>query len=523
MDKYVQPLPIPDVRAPDGRRQGADYHEIPLTEFTAQLHPDLPETTLWGYDGQYPGPIIRARRNERIKVQFGNGALPSEHLLSVDERIAGTTPDDYPEFDGPVPEVRTVTHFHGLNVDPENDGQAEMWTSPDGVTGPRFATHVHDIPNRQSRLTSSYHDHALGISRLNLYAGLVGFYFIRSRAEDRLDLPSGEYDIPLMLHDRSFNEDGSLHYPDSFEANVAGDTAVINGAVWPYLEVEPRRYRLRFVNTSNGRTYNMRLDNDAGTAVPTLYQVAAGHGFLERVVPIGPDGDLDSLLLSPFERGDVIVDFSDHAGETFTVTNDAEFPFEGHTEGADLDELMQIQVAESSSGRDTSTHPSDLTLPSSGGPDERSATETRQMTMSMTMDDHGLSTHLLNGRRFTEETQIKPQLGTTEVWELQNETHHTHPIHLHLVEFSVIGRGPDGTEAPAPNERVGKDVVRVNPDETVRIAAKFGDFTGQYPWHCHILEHEDHKMMRPFEVVSGSAERNGEKSKRHQNDPDTDD
>ena len=524
--KYVQPLPIPEVREPDGTREGTDYYEIPIEEFSKRLHPDLPETTLWGFDGEFPGPIIQARRNERIEVRFDNTNLPSEHLLNVDDRIVGTKPEDYPGYDGPVPEVRTVTHFHGLNVEPDSDGQAEMWKSPDGVTGPRFAKHVHDVPNRQSRLTSTYHDHAMGLSRLNIYAGLVGFYFIRSQNEERLDLPSGEYDVPLMLQDRTFEKDGSLHYPRSFEANVAGDTAVVNGAVWPYLEVEPRRYRLRFVNASNGRTYNLRLENDRASGdAPTLYQFAAGHGFLRRVVPVGPDGDLESLLLAPFERGDVIVDFSDHAGETFTVTNDAKFPFEGldndghkeHSGGDDghgqagppLEELLEIRVAESSPGpADTSADPTGLELPPSPRVAERTARETREMTMEMVQDEHGLNTHLLNGRGFHDETVIKPQLGTTEIWELTNDTMHTHPIHLHLVEFEVIGRGPDGTHEPDPNERVGKDTVRVDPGETVRIAVQFGDFAGQFPWHCHIVEHEDHKMMRPFEVVKGNSKPN---------------
>lgn len=518
--KYVQPLPIPDVREPNGTREGADYYEIPVREFSERLHPDLPETTLWGFDGQFPGPIIQVRRDDPIKVRFDNSHLPTEHLLNVDERIVGTISDDYPEYDGPVPEVRTVTHFHGLNVEPESDGQAEMWTSPDGVTGPRFAKDVHEIPNRQARLTSSYHDHAMGLSRLNIYAGLVGFYFIRSRAEERLNLPSGEYDIPLMLQDRSFNEDGSLHYPGSFEPNVAGDTAVVNGAVWPYLEVEPRQYRLRFVNTSNGRTYNLHLENDADA--PPLYQIAAGHGFLERVVSIGPDGEPDSLLLAPFERGDVIVDFSEYAGETFTVTNNAAFPFvgldghddndgddgHGHMEsGPPLKELLQIRVSNSSdASTDTSAEPTNLKLPSSHKVDEGTAKETRRMTMEMVEDEHGLNMHLLNGRGFHEETVIKPQLGTTEIWELANDTMHTHPIHLHLVSFDVIGRGPDGNDDPAPNECVGKDTVRVDPDETVRIAVEFGDFAGQFPWHCHVLEHEDHKMMRPFETVQNDQD-----------------
>lgn len=506
LEKYVQPVPIPENREPDGKRTGADYYEIPVVEFSQQLHPDLPETTLWGYDGRFPGPIIEARRNERIEVRFDNSRLPTDHLFDVDERIAGTEPEDYPDYDGPVPEVRTVTHQHGLNVEPESDGQAGMWKSPEGITGPRFAKHVHDLPNRQSRLTSSYHDHARGISRLNVYAGLVGFYVIRSRAEERLALPSGEHDVPLMLTDRSFDEDGSLHYPDSFEANVAGDTALVNGAVWPYMEVEPRRYRLRFVNTSNGRTYSLGLDDESGSGVPTLYQFAAGHGFLESMVPIGPGGDLESLVLAPFERGEVVVDFSRHAGETFTLRNDAGFPFEGETNGSDLADLLQFRVTNSAEeSEDPSADPRELSLPATSGGNERAARMTRHMTLSMTRDEYGLPMHLLNDRRFDDETVVEPQLGTTEIWELENETHHTHPIHLHLVEFDVLGRGHDGTDEPDPNERVGKDTVRVDPHETVRILVTFGDFPGQFPWHCHILEHEDHEMMRPFEVVRGNA------------------
>ena len=505
LDSAVQPLPIPEVRKPDGKRKGAEYHDVSITEFTQSLHPDLPDTTLWGYDGTFPGPIIEGHRNQRLKVQFDNSQLPTSHLFHVDERVNGTTPEDYPEYDGPVPEVRTVTHFHGLNVEPESDGQAEMWKSPTGVSGPRFVKHVHDIPNRQRRLTSTYHDHALGISRLNVYAGLAGFYFIRSQKEERLDLPSGGYEIPLMLQDRAFNEDGSLHYPDHFVPNFAGDTAVVNGAVWPYLEVEPRRYRFRVINQSNGRTFNLRLRNESGPNVPLLYQIAPDHGFLDSVVSIGPTGDIDSLLLSPFERADVVVDFSEYAGATLTVTNNAEFPFEGEIAGSDLGELLQIRVTDpSDEPTDTSADPTSLNLPTNHVANENAAKRTRHMTLRMSPVE-GLPTHLLNGRGFFEETMVKPQLGTTEIWEFENKTHHTHPIHLHLVEFRVIGRGPDGTQEPAPNERGGKDVVRVNPSEKVRIAVKFGDFAGQFPWHCHILEHEEQEMMRPFEVVTGDS------------------
>ncbi|MDF9745285.1 multicopper oxidase family protein [Natrinema salsiterrestre] len=540
LEKYKRELPIPEERPPDGTRNGADYHEIEVKETTHSFHPDLEDTTIWGFGGQFPGPLLAGDRNEELAIEFDNSQLPDEHLFEIDDRIEGTTSENYVDYDGPVPDVRTVTHFHGLNTATESDGQADMWTSPDGVTGPRFQRDVQEMPNRQSRMSTVYHDHARGISRLNNYAGLVGPYIIRSQREEQLDLPEDEYDIPLVLADRSFEDDGSLHYPEKFVANFAGDTATVNGKAWPYLEVEPRKYRFRIANVSNGRTYDLSLENEDEDhdAVPTMFQIAPDHGFLEEVVSIGHGGDMESLIVAPFERAEIVVDFSDHAGETFTVTNDAEFPYEGgmdhgdggmdHGDGMDgmdmggdggmghgdmehpeIDEVMQIRVTEETTEPDTSTHPSDLRLPNRNGPNPAAAKTTREMTMGMGTDEHGLMIHKLNGRTWGDEIQHKPQLGTTEIWELVNDDMHTHPIHLHLVEFEVLERErhntDHGPQPPLPNERGGKDVVRVNPGETVRIAAKFGDFAGKYPFHCHILEHEEHAMMRMFEVVEGNS------------------
>lgn len=553
LDKYVQPLPIPEKRSPDGKHRGADYHEVKIEEAQHQFHPDLGETTIWGFDGQFPGPIIEGRRGKRLAVEFDNSGMPDEHLFEIDERIGGTTTENYVGYDGPVPEVRNSTHFHGLNIESDNDGQADQWISPDGVAGPRFANEIQEVPNKQSRLTSSYHDHTRGISRLNNYAGLIGPYYIRSQQEEQLDLPEGEYDVPLVLADRTFNDDGSLHYPDEFVANFAGDTATVNGAVWPYMEVEPRKYRFRIINLSNGRTYDLGLENDHGDdhgSVPTKYQISPGHGFLEEVVSIGHHGDMESLLVAPFERADIVVDFSDYAGETLTVTNDAKFPYNGGMDHGDggmdmggdgmdmggdgmdmggdggmdhggmdhpqIHEIMQFRVKDSVSQPDTSTNPTDLTLPNRSGTNPKAAKTTREMTMEMGMDEHGLMIHRLNGRDWGDGIFHKPQLGSTEIWELVNEDAHTHPVHLHLVAFDVIERerhdSDHGPQPPLPNERGGKDTVRVDPGETVRIAVKFGDFTGKFPFHCHILEHEEHDMMRMFEVVTGN-ESNGSKGK----------
>jgi FtsP/CotA-like multicopper oxidase with cupredoxin domain len=504
LDKYVQPLPIPEVREPDGKQEGSDAYQIPVTEFTQNLHPDLPETTLWGFDGVYPGPIIETQRNQPVSVRFDNSHLPEDHLLNVDYRIHGTTPENYPGYDGPVPEVRTVTHFHGLKIKPENDGQSGMWTSPDGVTGPGFANQWQELPMRQSRLTSTYHDHTLGITRLNGYAGLIGLYYIRSQTEKDLNLPSDKYDIPLLVQDKSFNSDGSLAYPDSWTPMFAGDTAVVNGSVWPSLEVEPRRYRFRIVNGANHRTFSLQLTNESSQGVPTLYQFAPDQGFLASIVPIGSAGSLNSLVLQSFERGEVIVDFSDHAGETFTLTNNAELPYTGANSGSDLSELMQIRVTDPSvKPVDESVDPTDLNLPSPPEFDRNAVREIREMDLGVAVQD-GLVTYQLNGHGFgDQEAIVRPRLGSTEIWELQNNTSGSHPIHLHLVTFRVIGRGPDGTDPPDPNERGHKDTVRVEPGETVRVITRFEGYTGQFPWHCHMLEHEDNKMMLKFEVVPG--------------------
>ena len=509
LEKYVQPLPIPDVRTPDESKNGVDSYQIPVTEFTQNLHPDLPNTTLWGFDGMYPGPLIATQQNQPVQFSFDNSALPNDHLLQIDKRVHGTTSENYPDYDGPVPDVRTVTHFHGLKTKPENDGQSGMWTSPDGVTGPGFANQWQELPLDQPRLTSTYHDHTLGITRLNNYAGLTGMYTIQSQAENDLNLPSGEYDIPLLIQDKSFNADGSLDYPDEWVTMFRGDTAVVNGAVWPYVEVEPRRYRFRIANGANHRTFSLRLENTSGQGIPTLHQISPGHGFLKSVVPIGPTENLNSLVVQPFERGEVIVDFSDHAGETFALTNNAELPYTGENSGSDLSDLMQIRVANPSTPPvDNSADPSDLTLPSPAEFSEDNASMTREMTLGNSTESSELPiTWLLNGYGFGDENAtVKPELGSTEIWELNNPTFNSHPIHLHLVTFRVLGRGQDGTEPPAPNERGHKDTVRVEPDETVRIITRFDGYTGEYPWHCHMLEHEDNAMMVRFEVVPGESD-----------------
>mgnify|MGYP000002915724 FL=1 len=498
LEKWAQEVPVPSVREPDGTRDGVDFYDVKLEEFEQQLHPDLPPTTVWGFDGSYPGPTFDVQAGEPIKVRYDNSRLPSDHLFGVDTSIGGTQSSDYDDYDGEVPEVRNAIHIHGANIRSMDDGQSTSWKSPDGVAGPGYVKNVQDVPNTQSRGTLLYHPHALGITRQNVYAGLAGVYLLRDEDEEALNLPEGEYEVPLLVQDREFNADGSLSYPSQWTSEFTGDTAVVNGAVWPYMEVEPRRYRFRVVNASNARAYDFSLRNDSAdsaTDVPAMYQIASGHEFLEDVVEIGPSGAMDSLWLTAFERGEIIVDFSEHAGETLTLTNDAD----------DISEVVQFRVADTTVDDPTADPTTlDLPQPTSYDPDEARMTRSNTLGIDTSSDADPVPRHVLNGKGMLDDGVTgRPHLGTTEVWEFENNSGQTHPIHMHLVKFRVIGRGPDGTDDPDPNERGPKDIVRVEDGETVRVVTEFENYVGKYPWHCHMLEHEDHEMMRMFEVIRG--------------------
>jgi spore coat protein A, manganese oxidase len=522
---YVDPLPIPRVIRPTDNP--TEILELEMIQFQQKVHRDLPATTVWGYNGSWPGPTIEAQSGQALNINWIS-KLPATHLLPIDHSIHGA--------EATLPLVRNVAHLHGACALPEDDGYPEAWFTAHGERGPKFNPRPSSYPNCQASATLWYHDHALGITRLNVYAGLAGFYLIRDQTEKALNLPRDEFEIPLMLQDRLFHPDGSLYYPKVVNGpkehpiwiqEFYGDLNCVNGKVTPFLEVEPRKYRFRILNAANSRFYHLRLFNsDAGGEVinqsfevPSFDQIGTDGGLLP--VPL----ELRYLLMAPGERFDVVIDFSGYEGKFLPLINDAPAPY---TMGGQFlaEEVMLFKVTKPLSGKDTSTVPNVL------GPFEplnpTYATRERLLLVSEKErpSDGYVITGLLGNARWHEPITEDPKAGSTEIWSFVNITGDVHPLHVHLVQFQVLNRQAFDVPtyqqtgklvftgkpmAPESNERPArKDTVKSYPGYVTRIIMRFDLPHGApvtpgqelvYVWHCHILEHEDNEMMRPYKVI----------------------
>jgi len=602
--KYVNRLVIPPVMPPLTAVQSSDIdrYAIAVRQFPQQILPaGMPATTVWGYGSaphrgtfNYPSFTVEARADRPVRVTWINGLVDRNgrylpHLLAVDPTLHWANPpggtdgrDMHPTFTstpgpytGPVP---IVTHLHGGHSAEESDGYAEAWYLPHANNIPagyarigsfyeefkaKFeakwhqawppGTAVFQYQNDQRASTMWFHDHTLGMTRANVYAGPAGFYLVRGGASDlpegvlpgpapRLGDPPGTsyYEIPIAVQDRSFNADGSLFYPASREffdgfsgpyiptsdispiwnAEFFGNTMVVNGRTWPVLPVEPRRYRLRFLNGCNSRFLIMKIVSDplasrpVTSAIP-FWQIGTEGGFLPAPVR------LDQLLMGLAERADVIVDFTGVpvGTELYLINEGPDEPFGGGepedafpaADPGTTGEVMKFVVVPAAS-RDTSVPPDQLTLPTFTPLGD--ATATRQVSLNEedsavlegvgpreaelgTLDGSGNPVFLGWDQPITE----NPALGATEVWEIHNFTEDAHPIHIHEVQFQVANRQPfEGPPRPPERWETGyKDTVIAYPDEITRVKAKF-DLAGLYVWHCHIVEHEDNEMMRPYRV-----------------------
>lgn len=502
--KFVDSLPVPytaePVNNPNQDRKSELFYYIEMWEAKHKFHKYFPNTTIWGYNGTYPGPTIEVPKDMAIKVKWVN-KLPRKHILPVDHTLHGTAD---------TPDVRTVVHLHGANVADNSDGHPEAWFTRDNLyVGQKYSREVYEYTNHQAGATLWYHDHAIGITRLNVYAGLAGFYLIRDSLEKRLNLPGGPYEIPIMIQDKSFNQDGSLFYPDNATPPVdnpvpstpsffLGNTIVVNGKVWPYLDVEPRKYRFRILNASNLRPYELKLSNGE-----IFHQIGTDLGLMHH------PAELEAFILEPAERIDLIIDFSAYKGQEIILQNIAPGP---PSPGTEL--IMKFRVGRELKSPDTSTIPKEL-MPLHKMEPELAIRE-RTMHLDETTDHYGRVVHLLNNRMWDAPATEKPEIDTIEIWHLVNHFTFPHPIHLHLVHFEILGRkefsaadfDKDGNyifdinklTPPLKYENGPKDVVRTEPGQVTSIIMHFKEHCGDYVWHCHILEHEDYDMMRPLVV-----------------------
>lgn len=636
--KYRTALLIPPVMPKAGRikmRGGpnADYYEISMRQFAQQILPaPRPATLVWGYGAvkalsrrgprihHAPSLTIEAHAGRPVRVKWINDLVDRHgnylpHLFAVDPTLHWANPaggiadrdtrPDYTErptpgpYTGPVP---TIPHVHGaVGVGDESDGYTEAWYLPAARNIPReyakvgtwydflagkarrrfgerwgsgFATFQY--PNLDRASTNWYHDHTLGLTRLNVYAGPVGFYIIRggpddvvldSRNSSRAVLPGPApkendkfpsnktyREIPIVIQDRSFNADGSLFYPNTrayFDEIVGplipagefspiwnpeffGNTLMVNGNTWPFQSVERRRYRFRFLNGCQSRFLILDFNKIPGVEV---WAIGNEGGFLSAPVNLTATNG-NRLLLALAERADLIVDFTNvPVGDHVLRNLGPDEPFRGGVPGEDFHtadkrttgQVLQFQVVPGKGG-DPTTPPEFLRLPALAPlPPE---TVTRHLALLEQAAD-GVDTSggevegpveallgiVTNGvwvtRMWHDEITENPDVGAVEMWEMYNTTEDAHPMHIHAVAFEVVNRqllvrNDEGEVAkpiqlagdpiqPEPWETGVKDTVVTYPGQVTRLRMQFGT-EGQYVWHCHIVEHEDNEMMRPFRV-----------------------
>jgi spore coat protein A len=662
--QFIDPLPLLNVAGGPMETIIAGTGQITLTmeEFQASVMPStfVPAsgtytgTWVWGYRhgdeptnpaGTYLGPVFVASRGTPTEIKFVNN-LTDAHIAWrewTDRTLhSGFDPmpvDTAAHYQGSIP---AVPHLHGGEVPPVLDGGPDAWFTADGLShghayyskaGALGNEAIYRYPNTQEAAPIWFHDHLLGGTRLNVYAGLAGAYML---TDPGLSLPTGlhpvglqqgasgdvDYLIPLVIQDRMFDTNGQLYFPNVginpehpyWIPEFVGDTIVVNGKVWPFLNVEPRRYRFLIINGSNARTYELFLVNPVTKAMgPPIWQIATDGGYLDAPVKIDPNvKPLDKLVVMPGERAGIIIDFSGFAGQTLLVRNTGRTPYpKGEApHGSTLGQIMLIRVGTTStytpdqsydpaSGTALRTTPMKRLVNPAAGTLATGVTadKTRQLTLNEVIGTGGPleilvnntkwsgkssdTTNFLNGVRpdfsavtvggVTEYYSELPNEGDTEVWEIVNLTADAHPIHTHLTQFQLINRqnfntnkynaayaaafpggafiaaygppldyntgntralggNPDITpylqgpvRPPNANEAGWKDTVQMLPGQVTRFAVRYApedkpisSSSLYYPfdpnagghgyvWHCHIVDHEDNEMMRPYAVTPKSG------------------
>lgn len=533
--QFVNPLPVPP--AIDGRNGG--LFTIGINQFDQWLGLVDPitkqpiKTKVWGYNGHYPGPTILAKKNTPIDIFWRNNLVngsnePLPHLLPIDPTVHWALEDraNWKQLGVPV-----VSHLHGGHTESASDGLPDAWFTPGfSLKGHGFIkgdNEPYHYDNTQEAATLWYHDHALGITRLNVYAGLAGYYLLTDENEIALQqtgkLPAAPYDLGLAIQDRNFTIDGKLFYPfmeeeeehpdTSISAEFFGDFILVNGMTWPLLEVEPRQYRFRVLNGSDSRFYNLNLSSGQ-----VFQQIGTDNGFLPSPVP------LTKLLIGPGERKDIILDFSHPSlwGQTIVLGNNAKTPF---PKGSAVDPQTTGRIMAFKVSLPLNPDYPRTSIPATlRDPIQKLQTdlEPRKLILFEATDEYGrlkpmLGTVEHGTLEWHDPITENPMLNSTEIWEIYNETMDAHPIHLHLVSMQLINRQKffadidpmngkptsirivGQPKGPEPGEEGWKDTWIMYPGEVTRVIATF-DIEGLYAWHCHILSHEDHEMMRSYYV-----------------------
>ena len=569
---FVDPLRVPPRRV----IKTPTRLTVRLETATHRFHRDMPPSRVWAYDGYLPGPTIEVDRGTPVEVQWENhlsGRLPVIATRSSTHAVDGIPVQCMPGRGDSVPDPSAaaisgyaVVHLHGAVTQATSDGWTENLMAPGQQT-------LDTYPNDQRAALLWYHDHVMGITRYDVNAGLAGLWIIRDDRERELELPEGPpYELPLVLADRNFDTapDGSLngvllHKIDPDVMECFSPFTVVNGVIWPRVEVEPTTYRFRVLNASNARTYRLVLTREGRPNNERITQIGTDGGLLAAPVHLPAQG----LVLASAERADILVDFSDlDVGTELTLFNNAAAPFDGafadpSTAGtANLDgllpypEMLRFHVIDGHRGsrRPPAVLATDFQRPV---PEDLAGCMVRAIALVEQESSHEGETSTLTMRelaeaapsdnpvitlveadqttrwrtvatRFEDKTNFFPMLHQPEIWRLINLTPDTHPIHVHVESFQVLSRRPAAVETPEggitdsdtratvrigqevqdgiphaldANELGLKDTVRVNANEVVDILVRYDTFAGRYMYHCHILEHEDHDMMRPFVVM----------------------
>ncbi|NAZ76951.1 multicopper oxidase domain-containing protein [Kineococcus sp. T13] len=486
-EPFTTPLPVPRVLEPLRRTADADVHEVVQRVVRVGIVPGR-STEVFGYGGTFPGPTIVSERGRATLVTHVN-ELP---VPTVAHLHGGHTPADSDGFPtdlllpaGAAAPPAGAGHGGAHHEDPQHGGPRRASTAGDLAAGRR----EHTYPMQQRAATLWYHDHRMDFTGPAVHRGLFGLHLVRDEEEARLGLPSGAREVPLLIADRSFAEDGSFRYPaldptmlatpgvqPEFSEGVLGDVVLVNGAAWPVLDVDAARYRFRVLNASNARRYDLRLSPPPPSG-PRFVQVGSDGGLLARPVELG------SVRLAPGERFDVVVDFARYpVGTEVDLVN-------GLGDGGSA-QVLRFRVVRRA--RDDSTVPARLSEVEVLA--ESAAVRTREFRFSR--GGPGQPHWVLGGRPYDPaRVDADPVLGQVERWRLRSDVHH--PVHVHLDPFQVVRRG---SRRRGPWDGGWKDTVDVRPGEVVEVLVRFTDHAGRFVLHCHNLEHEDMMMMANFQT-----------------------